>query len=313
MTQKQLPLFQQQPASPEEITRATPFKATWPLFADHLAREGKSDHTIVAFESDLELFAQHHGEAVPIGEISTEDLEGFLHWLEFERDVPCSRKSYARRVTTLKVYFKWLHDIGALKTNPAGAVVQRSGPAPLSDVLTSAQIDACMHASRTFTFRRGHEPDTRPEMLLQLLLDTGIKKNEAMTLTPASVLRDDPRHPAIEVRFKVRNVFKERKISVAAAWLPLYDAYISQYGEAKVIFDCTARNLEYVLAHIGEKAGVPFKLSFEICRWTSALMDLRDGIDEDVIRQKLGLSDISWYETGQKLRELRKRMDMIQR
>ena len=38
---------------------------------------------------------------------------------------------------------------------------------------------------------------------------------------------------------------------------------------------------------------------------------MRTGVDEDTIRQKLGLSDISWYETGQKLRELRKRVDGI--
>ncbi|MBK8134703.1 MAG: site-specific integrase [Chloroflexi bacterium] len=307
--QRQLPLFQQRPSSSEEITRATPFNATWELFAEHLSVEGKSDHTVVAFTSDLDLFGQFHGKGVAIGDIKTEDLDGFMHWLEYGRDVPCSRKSYARRVTTLKVYFKWLHDLGALKSDPAKAILQRSGPAPLSDVLTPAQTEACLHASRTFTFRRGYIPDTRPEMLLRLLLETGIKKNEAMALTPANLITDDPQALMIEVRFKVRNVFKERKIPVARDWLPLYEVYMSQYAPSQVIFDCTARNLEYVLAHIGEKVALPFKLSFEICRWTSALNDLRSGMGEDTIRQKLGLSDISWYETGQKLRELRKRLE----
>lgn len=311
MTQRQLPLFQQQPASAEEITRETPYNMTWELFAQHLSYEGKSDHTVVAFTSDLELFGQYHGKAAPLGSITTHDLDGFLHWLEYERDVPCSRKSYARRVTTLKVYFKWLHDLGALKTNPANAILQRSGPAPLSDVLKPAQIAACIVASRTFTFKRSAEPDTRPEMLLRLLLDTGIKKNEAMALTPANINITDPQNPSIEIRFKVRSVFKERNVRVSREWLPLYEAYMQQYTPKQVIFDCTARNLEYVLTHIGEKVGLPFKLSFEMCRWTSALNDMRDGVDEDVIRQKLGLSDISWYETGQKLRELRKRVDGI--
>ena len=146
-------------------------------------------------------------------------------------------------------------------------------------------------------------------MLLRLLLDTGIKKNEAMALTPANLDITDPKAPLVEIRFKVRNVWKERKIPVSRDWLPLYHAYMSQYVPSQVIFDCTARNLEYVLAHVGEKVGLPFKLSFEICRWTSALNDLRTGMDEDAIRQKLGLSDISWYETGQKLRELRKRLN----
>lgn len=309
MSDRQLPLFQNFPTRAEDITAHTPFNATWELFADHLTAEGKSDYTVVAFTADLDLIGQHLGKGTPVGTITTRDLEGFLNWLEFGRGVPCSRKSYARRVTTLKVYFRWLHDLKALRFDPAKEILQRSGPAPLSDVLTPQQFADCVHESRTFTFRRGKEPDTRPEMLLTLLIETGIKKGEATTLTPIHVLRDNPAAPEIEVRFKVRNVFKERKIPVSARWLGLYDAYMSQYHPSQVIFDCTARNLEYVLAAIGDRADLPFKLSFEICRWTCALNDLRAGMPESEIRQKLGLSDISWYETGQKLKTLSQKLD----
>lgn len=304
MLDRQLPLFQHHPTRAEDITAETPFNATWKLFEEHLIAAGKSDHTITAFSSDLELIAQHMGLGTPVGTIATRDLEGFLNWLEFGRGVPCSRKSYARRVTTLKVYFKWLHELKAIRFDPAKEILQRSGPAPLSDVLSPQQLADCLHASRAFTFRRGQEPDTRPEMLLTLLIETGIKKGEAITLTPVHVIRTDTNAPAIEVRFKVRNVFKERKIPVSARWLSLYDAYMAQYHPSQYIFDCTARNLEYVLAAIGDRAGVPFKLSFEICRWTCAVSDLRAGMPESEIRQKLGLSDISWYETGQKLKIL---------
>ena len=55
--------------------------------------------------------------------------------MEHGRGVPCSRKTYARRVTTLKVFFKWLHEIGAIPHDPARAVLQRSGPAPLAVIL----------------------------------------------------------------------------------------------------------------------------------------------------------------------------------
>ncbi|MFZ2881402.1 MAG: hypothetical protein WA009_17820, partial [Phototrophicaceae bacterium] len=223
--------------------------------------------------------------------------------------VPCSRKSYARRVTTLKVYFRWLHELKVIRFDPAKEILQRSGPAPLSDVLAPQQIVDCIRESHTFTFRRGKEPDTRPPMLLTLLLESGIKKGEAMKLIPANILRDNPAAPELEVRFKVRNVFKERKVAVSARWLGLYDAYMAQYHPKQEIFGCTPRNLEYVLADIGDRAGLPFKLSFEICRWTCALNDLRAGMPESEIRQKLGLSDISWYETGQKLKTLSQKLD----
>ncbi|MCU0466574.1 MAG: site-specific integrase [Anaerolineae bacterium] len=305
---RQLPLFSQTPATPADITTTTPLKATFELFANHLAADGKSDHTVAAFSADLDLLTDYQGARTPIGDIGQTDLEGFFNWMENERDVSCSRKTYARRMTTVKAFFKWLREIGALRGDPAAGLVQRSGPAPLSDVLSPAQMRECITAARTFKYKRGQDPDSRPEMLLRLLLDTGIKKNETMALTPASIITEDRRAPVLHVRYKVREVFKERNIDLAANWLPLYDAYVDQYEPKDVLFDCTARNLEYVLSDIGERAGLPFKLSFEISRWTSGLRDLRAGQTDDFIRHKLGLSDVSWYETGGKLRELDRKL-----
>ena len=56
--------------------------------------------------------------------IATADLNKFLDYLLHERGVPCSPKSYARRVTTLKVLFKWLHKSGVLASDPAAPVIQ---------------------------------------------------------------------------------------------------------------------------------------------------------------------------------------------
>ncbi|MCU0476917.1 MAG: site-specific integrase [Anaerolineae bacterium] len=306
---RQLPLFSQAPATPQDISRATPLKATFDLFAQALTADGKSDHTVAAFAADLDLLAEYQGEATPIGDITLADLTGFFHWMDNERDVPCSRKTYARRMTTVKAFFRWLHDdVKALRADPAKALVQRSGPAPLSDVLSPAQLRDCLEASRTFKYKRSQTPDTRPELLLRLLVDTGIKKNEAMLLTPASIITDDPRQPVVQVRYKVRSVFKERNIDLKPDWLRLYDEYLRQYTPSNVLFDCTPRNLEYVLSDIGEVAALPFKLSFEICRWTCGLRDLRAGLPDEFIRSKLGLSDVSWYETGGKLRQLDERL-----
>ncbi|MHC1783971.1 MAG: hypothetical protein AB9891_14660 [Anaerolineaceae bacterium] len=45
-------------------------------------------------------------------------------------------------------------------------------------------------------------------------------------------------------------------------------------------------------------------LSFDMCRWTSALTDWLEGVDKDTIRQKLGISKIQWRELSTKLRQL---------
>ncbi len=306
---RQLPLFQSQPATTDDLNKQTPLKASLALFQQFLHKEGKSEHTIKAFLSDLSLVGGFLGDEMPLGQFTTTNLNAFLHWLEYGRDVPCSRKSYARRVTTVKVFFKWVHGVGAISFDPAKAVLQRSGPAPLSDVLSMAQIRAAIDFAQRM--KKGDEQDMRPEMLLRLLLDTGIKKSETMMLTAAHIDRLNPQNPILIVRHKVRNVFRERKIDVDSEWVKLLDLYLFQYGikDGAPIINCTSRNLEYILTDIGEGAGIPTKLSFEVLRWTCAVRDYRLGMDDEGIREKLGLSKISWHETGGKIRRLSEMLD----
>ncbi len=298
--ERQLPLFQ--PTSVQDLNAHTQLRQTVALFQDYLLKEGKSEHTIKAFTSDLQLLAEHLGDDTPVGRFTTQGLNEFLDWLEHGRGVPCSRKSYARRVTTLKVYFKWLHSLGVIEHDPAKAVLQRSGPAPLAQVLSPEQVQEALAHARSL--RRGDKPDPRPETLFRLLLDTGIKKSETVALRREHIDRASPDHPVLMIKHKVRNVYKERKIMLDPHWLPLLDEYLAQYTPKNdAIFDCTARNLEYVLSDLSEGAGLP-KMSFEMLRWTCAVRDYRAGMPPDAIRDKLGLSEASWVETHSKIRRL---------
>jgi site-specific recombinase XerD len=299
---RQIPLFPDQPQSPEDINRHTRLQDTIALFLKHLAQEDKSNHTITAFRSDLNLLGENTGADTPIGQYTTTNLNQFLDWLENGRGVPCSRKSYARRVTTLKVYFKWLHTIEAIPHDPAKAILQRSGPAPLSYALKPVEITQAIIAARQM--QKGDKPDYRPEMLFRLLLDTGIKKSEAARLTMQDIDRLNPQHPFLMIRYKVRNIYKERKIDLDPDWLKLLDLYREQYQPKDTIFNCTARNLEYILTDIGEQADIGTKLSFEMMRWSCAVRDYRAGLDDQLIREKMGLSEASWHETSKKIKRL---------
>lgn len=297
-----MPLFPSQPGRPEEITRHTPLSATLELFEQHLRAEGKSVHTVTAFMGDLHLLVEFSRHDMPVGQYTTSGLNEFLHWMEYGRGVPCSRKTYARRVTTLKVYFKWLHHVGAIPHDPAQAVLQRSGPAPLSHVLTPEEVRAAIDFAQGM--KKGEETDYRPEFLFRLLLETGIKKGEAARLKAEDVDRSNPRRPVLLIRHKARNVYKERRIEIDTELVKLLDLYLQQYHPRDAIFNCTARNLEYILTDVGEGAEIPFKLSFEVMRWTCAVRDARAGLEEELIREKLGLSRASWYETHSKIKQL---------
>lgn len=302
MSKRQLPLFPSQPASSDDITKITPIAATLDLFRKYLIHEGKSQHTVKAFVGDMNLLCEYTGEDTAIGTYTTTILNDYLDWMEHRRGVSCSRKTYARRVTTLKVYFKWLKHLKALKHDPAAAVLQRSGPAPLSDVLTPTQVEAVLEAAQKQ--KKGEGPDYRPEMLFRLLLQTGIKKSETGRLTLEDFETEDTVNPSVFIRHKSRNVYKERRIDLEDDFVSLLDAYIAQYDPDDTVFTCTTRNLEYILTALGEEAEIPFKLSFEVMRWTMAVRAWRRGDDEQAIRERLGLSETTWYETSKKIKRL---------
>ena len=304
---KQLSLFSSQPRSAQDINRHTSLAATLDLFADYLRHEGKSAHTIRAFRADMNLLAEFSSPTRPIAQYLTSDLNAYLNWMENQRGVPCSRKTYARRVTTLKVYFKWLKSIQAVQHDPALSIRQRSGPAPLSDALNESQIKDCLAACRAM--KKGGTQDYRPELLFRLLLQTGIKKAETGRLKPGDIERRHPERTLLVIRHKVRHVYKERRLELEAGCLRLLDLYQEQYQPRETIFNCTTRNLEYILTDVGKRAEAPFKLSFEVMRWTMAVRDYRADVDEERIREKLGLSKISWYETGDKIKRISARMD----
>ena len=82
---------------------------------------------------------------------------------------------------------------------------------------------------------------------------------------------------------------------------------IAQYQPVDQLFPWSPRRLEYLLEDIGEEAALDKHLSFDMCRWTSTLIDYRAGYDTEKIRQKLGVSKIQWREINLKLKQLSKK------
>jgi site-specific recombinase XerD len=308
---KQTPLFPkgdlpEQPGAPA-LTADASIQAALGLFENHMRDEGFSLNTRKAFVSDIRLLGKYLGIGQPIGEIGTKNLNDFLDWLLNKRGVPCSPKSYARRVTTLKVFFGWLHESGALPNDPSTAVIQRSVRSPLPTLPSEEELEQALAV--TERLRQGDDerkPDARPHLLLTLLLQTGIKKGEAMNMVPNHIDRSQPERPILFIRYANPQLrYKERKVALTPDWLTVLDEYMGQYDVRDTIFTCTPRNLEYILSDVGDEAGLARGLlSFENLRWCAALRDWRAGVEQDDIRQKLGLSKITWRDTKNKLERL---------
>ena len=280
-----------------------PINRALTAWKEKLSDDGKSIHTIKAFSADINLLSRFLAPDYPINNISTIDLYNFLDWMVTSRGVACSPKTYSRRITSLKSFFKWLFQNKYIDIDPAEKVIQKSVISPLPKILTSWEIEAVLKAATKIM--NGDPADARSYVLLKLLLDTAIKKGECLALSPNHINLDSPEGPFLYVRYSnPKYRYKERKIALSQEWITAYQDYSQQYDLVDRLFPWSPRRLEYLLEDLGKIAGIPNQLSFIMCRWTSALFDLKNDLEPDKIRQKLGISKIQWREVYAKLKKL---------
>ncbi len=293
-----------QPVAPlPGLTSDSSLAAAASAFQTYLLRQGFSLHTLRAFRSDLNLLAQYAGPGVLVRRLTTAKLNDFLYWLSQERDQPCNAKSLARRITTLKVFFKWLADLEVLRSDPAAALVHQPVPSRLPDILYDDQVDKLLRVARDLK-DQADQPDARPYLLVTLLLTTGIKKSECMAIALDHLDLNAAGGPALTIRYaNPKHHHKERRLRLPSDFAEVYRPYREQHGPRVKLFECTPRNLEYVLSDLAARAALP-EVSFEILRMTSAVRDYKHGMEPDTLRQKLGLSRITWADTGEKVKRL---------
>jgi integrase/recombinase XerD len=319
MQNEQLPLFPPSgakpkssaapPSPPAPIAENVPLHAGSSLAAaitayhEQMKRQGLSPYTIQAFGGDLNLFRKYIGDNVPLNQITIEAVKKFLNWLRYERGVPCQPKSYERRLTTLKVFFAWLKQTQIIADDPAAPVAHIPVTSPLPVILYDDQIAKLLDAARHLL--NADKSDARPLLLVTLLLSTGIKKSETMAIRLSDLDTADPQHAALLVRYAdAKKRHKERKLKLSPEFATTLPRYLEQYHPQDHLFECTARNLEYILADLAKLTGLGDTVSFESLRWTCAVQDYKNGMAEDHIRLKLGLSTITWEEAGERLKTL---------
>jgi site-specific recombinase XerD len=303
MTEQQLELFPpdevpaiSRPPRPA-LTAADSLMAALEPFTVYMRQKEFSANTIKSFLSDLRLLAEFLGEETPLARCSTQKLEDFLRHLQEDRPVPCAPKSLARRITTLKVFFGWLAANEVLATDPALPLASRPARSPLPHILSEEQSDRLLALTRSMRDAE-RAPDARPHLLVTLVLTTGIKKAECMGIALEHLDLSHPERPAVYIHYaKPRQQFKARLLALPEDFPQTLEIYLRRYQPKQYLFECTARNLEYVLHTLSTLAGLREQLTFEMLRWTSAVRSFRAGMDAEHLRKKLGLSLIAWRET----------------
>ncbi len=313
----QLPLFgandtpapKPRSAPKPDLNAGSAYNKALGAFDQYMEQRGFTFNTRQAFRLDLQLLSEYLGPGIAIGHIATANLNAFLSWMTDSRGVSCSPKTLERRITSLKVFFGWLTETGALPRDPAAPLIHRGARPPLPDLLTEVQTAAVLEVAQSLRRGNAEQPaDPRPYTLITLLLHTGIKKGECVKIVPNHIDLTNPAHPALWIRYnQPSRQHKERRILLPDWWPAVLREYLQVYNPRQYLFPWTPRNLEYVLTRVGAEAGLE-RLSFEMLRWTCAVRDFVTDMDREALRQKLGLSEITWYEVESKLALLAQRL-----
>lgn len=138
------------------------------LFLEELRKRKKARSTILAYGKDVEQFvemAEKDGNTQPV-QITPEIIEKFSADLQNKR---YTNKSIVRKLNSLKTFFTFLRDSGAIDRNPVSRVTKpkydHSDPRILSKLEYRALRDSC----------RG---DRRISAIVEILLQTGMRISE---------------------------------------------------------------------------------------------------------------------------------------
>lgn len=265
-------------------------------YGEYLRRTDHSVYTVTCFLSDLRMLTEFLGRESRVRAITREDLTRWLGHLKWDRAEPPAPKTMARRITFLKNFCGWLVAESAIERDPAANIALTRPSPPLPELLFEDEVTRLEAAAAE---------DVRCHLLVMLLLRAGLKKEEVMGLRLGDVDISDPDHPIVEVHFPGQaKRRRERRMPLPAEWTTLYDRYREKYQPREHVFECTDRNLNYVLGSAVKRAGIEKRVTLQLLRDVYAVRQLRAGVTFEELRDRLGLSEEAWYETTEKYRKL---------
>lgn len=184
-----------------------------------------SQETVRNYASDLRQFQSFTSKDNPRrptldpAAVTTESIRAYLHWLDHKRE---KSTSMARKLASLRSFFRYLQREGMVGVNPAEAVRTPKQPKHLPRVLTKDDAAALMEFPA--------DPaggSLRDRALLETLYSTGARVSELVGINLEDLRSSDG---LIHLRGKGR---KERIVPIGAVALQAIQAYLNQQPVTK--------------------------------------------------------------------------------
>lgn len=280
-------------------------------FVRSLQERNASPHTIKAYRTDLEHFAEYVGPA-PWSDIDHVLVRGYLSHL-YDRGL--SKTSVARSLAALRSLYRWLAQEGVVQQNPAALVATPKLPKTLPRVPTIEEINSVLDAPipECSAFVE------RDQVIFELLYGCGIRNAELVGINLGDVRWSNE---VILVRGKGR---KERYVpfgdSAAAAlraYLPVRQkVLVRRPKETALLINLrgsrlTTRSVGRIVKQIAIARGLSPDVHPHTLRHAFGTHMLEEGADVRAIQEMLGHERLSTTQRYTQL-TVRKVMEVYDR
>jgi len=262
------------------------------------AERGAADNTLASYRRDLDDAGEYLGaEPGGLAGASSAAIRAYLDGIA-QRGFAAS--SQARKLSTLRQFYKFLYSEGLRADDPSGPVDAPRKARPLPKVLSEAEtgrlLDRAAEAARS-----GEPAAVRMLALVEVLYATGLRVSELVSLPVGVATRDErffiirgkgnkdrmvPLSP--KARAAMRDWLKLRNADPRMAESPfLFPSHAAQGYLPRQVF---ARDLKILAAGAGIAAN---RVSPHVIRHAFASHLLQNGADLRAVQELLGHSDIS--------------------
>ncbi len=269
------------------------------------ASADRSQHTIRAYQLDLQQFADHLPTSRPLTRLTVADIESWLAELSGRDYAPASRR---RKLASVRLLLNHFVRRGTLENSPlAHTQIRIPLPDRLPRALELTDARALVKVVRDAAKRKPADPlRLRDRVIVEVLLLTGIRVGELVSLRRCDYLHD---HQALRIqgkgnRERLALLLDEssreavRRLlgidgNLAASTAPLF---LNQQG-----LRLTEQGVSYILRRSCKKAGIQISVTPHMLRHTAATLLLINGADIRLVQDFLGHSSIATTQLYTKL------------
>ncbi|MEQ1670069.1 MAG: site-specific tyrosine recombinase XerD [Hyphomicrobium sp.] len=266
------------------------------------AERGAADNTLQAYTRDLDAFlAFLDSRSRTLEKAGAKDIQAYLQSLTEDGLAAASR---ARRLSSVRQFFKFLSAEGIVEADPASGLSGPKRARTLPRVLSIAEVDTLIAAAqKRIDGQEGRDlfRALRFHCLIEMLYATGMRVSELVSL-PRAVLRGDRRVLTIKGKGG-----RERLVPLNPAARDALDRYLTvsgRFDNSPWLFaskaaegHVTRQGFAQDLKDVAVDAGLdPERVSPHVLRHAFASHLLDRGADLRAVQQLLGHADISTTE-----------------